>query len=404
MLLVILLDWNEPWKWLRQVRDWIRFLRSLLVQLDDECKDTLEENIKHWRNAAHGPSDTTTGSSDEPNDVQLGPGEWDEPLGIPLCVVCQNADKIESLEQERGWKEEEFDLVLQYLRTVLLKHGASLIYTMPSQPGSLPAVIHSWLGIQETSKISTLKHNVVDRDRVLIPPYWDSWGKIRLLREGFDIEQVSRLWSEDISSLQDDEEAEPQEKSEEPHSPKFDSVSWYETSIKNPTRDPLAVASLGGQKSDGVEVQIMANQEFLKEQADALEKLRLEDEETKKAAPSTRQPTRYASYGDSNTTVSDHIGQVNFNMGGIQVDAEEMLNKINVRIHTITAVFHFVNRSYQNREAERATENGKGIKTPEALVSPTKLAPTDPADNEQLKTFFAGLLKKPSSVTNSPRS
>lgn len=31
------------------------------------------------------------------------------------------ADKIEMLERERGWKEEEFDFVLQFLRTVLLK-------------------------------------------------------------------------------------------------------------------------------------------------------------------------------------------------------------------------------------------------------------------------------------------
>lgn len=31
------------------------------------------------------------------------------------------ADKIEMLERERGWKEEAFDFVLQFLRTVLLK-------------------------------------------------------------------------------------------------------------------------------------------------------------------------------------------------------------------------------------------------------------------------------------------
>jgi hypothetical protein len=31
------------------------------------------------------------------------------------------ADQIEMLEKERSWKEEEFDFVLQFLRTVLLK-------------------------------------------------------------------------------------------------------------------------------------------------------------------------------------------------------------------------------------------------------------------------------------------
>lgn len=28
-------------------------------------------------------------------EVPFGLGKWDEPLGIPLCVVCQNANGIE---------------------------------------------------------------------------------------------------------------------------------------------------------------------------------------------------------------------------------------------------------------------------------------------------------------------
>lgn len=56
--------------------------------------------------------------------VTIGPGEWDEGLGIPLCVVCQNAEKIERLEKEFGWEEGEFDFVAQWLRTILLKRGS----------------------------------------------------------------------------------------------------------------------------------------------------------------------------------------------------------------------------------------------------------------------------------------
>lgn len=37
------------------------------------------------------------------------------------------ADRIEMLERERGWKEEEFDFVLQFLRTVLLKRMLDFI-------------------------------------------------------------------------------------------------------------------------------------------------------------------------------------------------------------------------------------------------------------------------------------
>lgn len=197
MLVVILLDWNHPWLWIRQLRDWIRVLRSLIVSLDDASKAVLEENISILQDKGRNLGGEGTHSMENVK-IPLGPGEWDEPLGIPLCVVCQNADKIESLEKERGWKEEEFDFILQYLRTILLKHGASLIYTMPSAPGSLQTLVHSTLGIKSLLKQEQLRHNVTDRDRVLVPPNWDSWAKIRILRGNFEVEELSEKWSVDI--------------------------------------------------------------------------------------------------------------------------------------------------------------------------------------------------------------
>lgn len=43
-------------------------------------------------------------------------------LRVTLTPYCQ-AERIDYLEKSQGWKEEKFDLVLQYLRTVLLKRG-----------------------------------------------------------------------------------------------------------------------------------------------------------------------------------------------------------------------------------------------------------------------------------------
>lgn len=36
------------------------------------------------------------------------------------------ADKIEKLEKEHGWHEEEFDFILQFMRTILLKRKCCL--------------------------------------------------------------------------------------------------------------------------------------------------------------------------------------------------------------------------------------------------------------------------------------
>ncbi|KAL9591281.1 MAG: hypothetical protein Q9179_007882, partial [Wetmoreana sp. 5 TL-2023] len=122
-LVVILLDWADPWSWARQVRDWVRFLKGIIVSLDDDCKIAAEETMKEWQQRRRGAP--YEGGSSTVNDtavnIPLGQGEWDEPLGLPICVACHGTEKIETLEKDHGWREEEFDFTLQYLRTVLLK-------------------------------------------------------------------------------------------------------------------------------------------------------------------------------------------------------------------------------------------------------------------------------------------
>lgn len=398
MLIVILLDWSHPWLWLRQLREWIRVLRSLVSSLDDESKDVMEENINNWRDRGRGvggSSDNTGNGSSETVTIPLGPGEWDEPLGIPLCVVCQNADKIEGLERERGWKEEEFDFVLQYLRTVLLKHGASLVYTMPSAPGSLQTLIHSSLGIKSMLKQKQLKHNVIDRDRVLVPPNWDSWGKIRVLREGFDVEGVSLAWSEDIQipahmqphhqingasngqSALDGEVQPGAEEEDEPAEEEATAVSIYEETIRNPERDS-ALSSLNPKHGNGMEVPSSDAQAFLASQVEILDRLRVEDEREKNAKDKKKGNAVYISQDDASGVVEEHIGPVQFNMGGIQVNADEMIKRL------------------LDREANRSSDTDAGASTPGGTDAKS--------ENERLASFFAGLSKKGDpSAADSPR-
>lgn len=139
-LVIILLDWAEPWSWARQIRDWVRFLKAVVGPLDDDCKIAMEENMKNWQQRRRGAQyeGGTLTTNDASVNIPLGSGEWDEPLGLPLCVACHGVrflrecvrclltqisqtEKIEALEKDHGWREEEFDFSLQYLRTVLLK-------------------------------------------------------------------------------------------------------------------------------------------------------------------------------------------------------------------------------------------------------------------------------------------
>ena len=40
--------------------------------------------------------------------------------------------------------------------------------------------------------------NTLDRDRVVVPAGWDSWGKIVVLREGFDAKSWGEAWERDV--------------------------------------------------------------------------------------------------------------------------------------------------------------------------------------------------------------
>jgi hypothetical protein len=54
----------------------------------------MEEVMISWRDRGRGGNSLDGGgvSSTTESDVSLplGPGEWEEALGLPLCVVCQN--------------------------------------------------------------------------------------------------------------------------------------------------------------------------------------------------------------------------------------------------------------------------------------------------------------------------
>lgn len=126
-LITILLDWGDPFKWPRQLRQWIRLIRSVVERLEDDVKLEMEEVMKSWKEKRVGLAGESVGAAtrgvtdDNPQVMPLGPGEWEDELGVPLSVVCLNAQKQEKMEKEYGWQEGDFDFALQWMRCVLLK-------------------------------------------------------------------------------------------------------------------------------------------------------------------------------------------------------------------------------------------------------------------------------------------
>ncbi|KAK3290309.1 dynein light intermediate chain-domain-containing protein [Chaetomium fimeti] len=388
-LIVVLLDWSQPWKWMRQLREWILLLRTVLVSLSNECKETMEEVMLAWRDRGRGGGTNLDGTTAVPTadgemDLPVGPGEWEDALGLPLCVVCQNAEKMEYLEKTQSWKEEEFDVVLQFLRTTLLKHGASLIYTTPSVPSQLPTLIHSSLGIHSLLKKQPLKHNVIDRDKVVIPPNWDSWGKIRVLRDGFDVDLVSNGWSIDLDQpfprpLENGTEDENEEVDEDSEhvaaDPEGSTVALYEESVQDPSMDALQLAGRDTH-STALEVETIDTQTFLGQQLKVLDAFKQKNEEA--AREESRQKPHKKMDDDlvidhdqkADARVLEHIGPVQFNMGGIQVDADDMVQRL------------------KERQAFGSSSQ------PESPTSEEALDSTSHMDTENLQAFFHGLMNR----------
>ncbi|KAI1819305.1 dynein light intermediate chain-domain-containing protein [Xylaria intraflava] len=373
-LIVILLDWSQPWSWMRQLREWLLLLRKVLLSLSPECKEAMEEVISSWRERGRTGGSVNldgTGAVAAEGDVTLplGPGEWEDALGLPLCVVCQNSERIDYLERTQGWKEEKFDLVLQYLRTALLRHGASLIYTAPTMMTPLQSLVHASLGVHSLLKRAPLKHNVIDRDKIVVPPNWDSWGKIRVLRDGFDVESVSEGWSIDINQPAPLGKPQPTDGVMEGETggengtfePEGSAVVMYEEQVQDTSLDALQLAQ-GAQDTNKLEIPSVDTQAFLGNQLGRLEQQKKEDEKT------IKENTFAQVVADD--IISDHIGPVQFNMGGIQVDADDMVQRL------------------KDRQAY-----GQSPETL-ALDEETQAEPAPQVDTDTLAKFFGNLMNR----------
>jgi dynein light intermediate chain 1, cytosolic len=212
-------------------------------------------------------------------------------------------------------------------------------------PSPLQSLIHSSLGVQSLIKKQPLKHNVIDRDKVVLPPNWDSWGKIRVLREGFDVEGVNQGWSIDIEeSLETATDVAAKglngqagDNDQPMHEP-AGAVAHYEETIRDPGLDLLSKSSIK-KNSQELDVLCMDEQSFLANQFETLEKLRKGAKSSStdnKGDVSGRKPSQSGIDTDDERNVveegrvNEHIGPVQFNMGGIQVDADDMLQRLKV--------------------------------------------------------------------------
>ncbi|KAI8640521.1 dynein light intermediate chain-domain-containing protein [Parasitella parasitica] len=246
---LLLIDWTRPWKFLETLERWINVLHYLI---DEICKegiatdtnwskgravvDEIKEKLEHYLQTYTEPSfinnniiltaSTSTSSvfstmasstplvnnSNASTSVDqvmlpLTNGCLTNNLGLPITIVCCKSDAINKLEQTHDYKDDQFDFIQQTLRCICMKYGAALFYTSTLHPYTFhnlrEYILHRTLTTHAKPYKFRLKAQVIERDTVLVPSGWDSWNKIKVLREGFDCDHVSEGWDADMDAVID---------------------------------------------------------------------------------------------------------------------------------------------------------------------------------------------------------
>jgi dynein light intermediate chain 1, cytosolic len=85
---------------------------------------------------------------------------------------------------------------------VLRQYALHLLFTSPAPP---PGVASGSDAVAPVRNPFPFQHksNTLDRDRVVVPAGWDSWGKITIMREGFEAKPWSEAWERDLDSPAD---------------------------------------------------------------------------------------------------------------------------------------------------------------------------------------------------------
>ncbi|KAF8946960.1 hypothetical protein BGZ47_010794 [Haplosporangium gracile] len=247
-VIMIVLDWAKPWTFMETLQRWIKVLEGALQQicregavatatwtkgkaLMDELQEKLARFLQEYTEPQPHPSIGSAIFSESQtfnlgsNDAQsvllpLTEGCLTNNTGVPVVIVCTKSDHINSLEREQDYQEETFDYIQQSLRTICLKYGASLFYTSIHHPHTFANLrqylLHRLLTpstlnntqIQQPSAFHFKKRaQVVERDQVMVPAGWDSIGKIKVLRNGFDCEGVADGWDLDAKGTGEGEAA-----------------------------------------------------------------------------------------------------------------------------------------------------------------------------------------------------
>lgn len=86
---------------------------------------------------------------------------------------------------------------------ILRQYALHLLFTPPAPS---PGLTSEAAVIPKNPFPFQHKPNTLDRDRIVVPAGWDSWGKIAVLRDGFDAKAWGEAWEHDVDQAEGEQE------------------------------------------------------------------------------------------------------------------------------------------------------------------------------------------------------
>ncbi|EGG17761.1 dynein light intermediate chain [Cavenderia fasciculata] len=221
-MVVITLDFSQPWNIVDSLKRWLHILeehiktiatssnnKGLFGSLQDKLLIKWHDYVEPSQSLTAAAANTTNNNNNNPllSNAQkkkkrkinstiedtsvlppLGENILTKNLGVPILVVCCKSDSVVMLEKDFSFKDDLFDYIQQYLRRICLQYGAGLIYTSARKEINCDVALEYIENILFGFELKS-RTQLLEKDQIFVPSGWDTLAKITL---DFDNQKVCR--------------------------------------------------------------------------------------------------------------------------------------------------------------------------------------------------------------------
>jgi dynein light intermediate chain 1 len=169
----IVLDWEQPWRFQKDLEMWTdvwnEMLGKVLSALPVEDQDKLIKKVAEYVRLYKEPDS----ESQERQEVPEGVLEVN--LGVPVMIVVCKSDLVFSVDKNRDNNEKILNSALRVIREFAVSYGASVFYTSNKiNTNNNLNVLYEYIVHRIYGFRFKYKPQIISKESIFIPSGWDS--------------------------------------------------------------------------------------------------------------------------------------------------------------------------------------------------------------------------------------